>query len=180
MSQRSRHKCSSCGAMGRRYDSCPCPKDSAVKFCIACEQKLPVAEFYRRTASHDGLGNKCKPCWGQRTQAWRRSDRGKTLTSESDTIRRRTRKAAVLAAYGGACECCGETRDAFLTIDHVRNDGAEHRRSLNGSIYPWLLRNNCPRDGYRLLCMNCNFARGKYGICPHESERIDASESEAA
>ena len=33
----------------------------------------------------------------------------------------------VLDHYGRACSCCGETEPAFLTIDHVNNDGAEHR-----------------------------------------------------
>jgi hypothetical protein len=35
----------------------------------------------------------------------------------------------VIAAYGGRCACCGEFERDFLTLDHVNNDGAEHRRS---------------------------------------------------
>jgi hypothetical protein len=31
-------------------------------------------------------------------------------------------------------------------------------------------RNNFP-PGFRVLCRNCNGARGFYGYCPHESQR---------
>lgn len=82
---------------------------------------------------------------------------------------RRT-KLAVIEAYGAKCACCAETLFEFLTIDHIHNDGRRDR--LNGiyglKFYRWLLRNGCPKDRFRLLCMNCNFARGKFGYCPHE------------
>jgi radical SAM protein with 4Fe4S-binding SPASM domain len=31
-----------------------------------------------------------------------------------------------------------------------------------------LKNNNYPKDLFRLLCHNCNMARGCYGYCPHE------------
>lgn len=37
------------------------------------------------------------------------------------------------------------------------------------AVYYWLKRNHYP-PGFRVLCSNCNFARGKYGHCPHERE----------
>lgn len=77
----------------------------------------------------------------------------------------------VLAHYGGVCACCGEHRYEFLSIDHPNNDGAAHRRSINmASLRHWLKRQGFP-PGYRVLCMNCNFARGRFGYCPHEKER---------
>jgi hypothetical protein len=48
----------------------------------------------------------------------------------------------VLIHYNGnppRCACCGETEERFLTIDHINNDGAEHRRKvmgMNGGICP--------------------------------------------
>jgi hypothetical protein len=39
----------------------------------------------------------------------------------------------VLAAYGGKCVCCGEAEEAFLTLDHVNNDGKQHRAELGCS-----------------------------------------------
>lgn len=75
-----------------------------------------------------------------------------------------------LAAYGNKCACCGEEQYEFLVIDHVNNDGAEHRakNNLNGSsaIYKWLRKNDYP-EGFQVLCHNCNMAKGFYGQCPH-------------
>jgi hypothetical protein len=34
-------------------------------------------------------------------------------------------------------------------------------------MYVWLRDNGWP-EGYRVLCHNCNSARGLYGYCPHE------------
>ncbi len=40
-------------------------------------------------------------------------------------------KDDIYKAYGGyVCTCCGETRELFLTLDHINNDGAEHRKQL--------------------------------------------------
>lgn len=81
-------------------------------------------------------------------------------------------KAEVITAYGGRCVCCGENTFEFLSIDHVNNDGAAHKRMLKSAkvgqnMYRWLKKHNFPKDGFQLLCMNCNFAKGKYGVCPH-------------
>lgn len=82
-------------------------------------------------------------------------------------------KQRVFNAYGGCvCICCGEKHMEFLSIDHIKQDGATHRKEINGSarnganLYRWLVRNNFP-SGFRVLCMNCNFAIGHFGICPH-------------
>ncbi len=77
-------------------------------------------------------------------------------------------KLAAFNAYGGpTCRCCGETEFAFLQIDHVRNDGAAHRRVYPSRIYYWLKNNNYPK-GFQVLCANCNFAKGFFGVCPHK------------
>jgi RecB family exonuclease len=80
----------------------------------------------------------------------------------------------VLDHYGRICACCGETREAFLAIDHVDNDGAEHRRKIGGggnAIYLWLEKNGFP-DRFQTLCQNCNWAKSRGG-CPHIKERAD-------
>lgn len=78
-------------------------------------------------------------------------------------------KKDVITAYGGKCECCGETRIEFLTIDHVNGDGAEHRRKYRGNIYRWYRIHGYP-TGFQVLCMNCNLSKGLYGYCPHQKE----------
>lgn len=66
----------------------------------------------------------------------------------------------VLTLYGGFCIVCGENQLAFLAIDHMNNDGAEHRRSVgNGHrLYRWLRTNNFP-SGYQVLCHNHNWLK---------------------
>jgi hypothetical protein len=69
------------------------------------------------------------------------------------------------------CVCCGESNLVFLTIDHMDNNGAEHRKKINRfgeGFYRWLISNNFP-NGYQVLCFNCNCGRKiNGGICPHK------------
>src|SRR5439155_12426082 len=41
------------------------------------------------------------------------------------------RHAAILA-YGGRCACCSEVEYDFLQLDHVNNDGGQHREEITG------------------------------------------------
>lgn len=69
------------------------------------------------------------------------------------------------------CACCSENRIEFLTIDHKKGDGNEHRKKHKSNhIYEWLIKNGFPKE-FRVLCMNCNFSLGKYGYCPHLHEQ---------
>ena len=79
----------------------------------------------------------------------------------------------VYGAYGGyKCNCCNETEQMFLSIDHVNNDGAEHRKKIGKRLYRWIKRYKYPKT-FRLLCYNCNLGRDKCPdkICPHEKTR---------
>jgi hypothetical protein len=88
--------------------------------------------------------------------------------NRSRQIRARAeRRRIVLQAYGSKCVCCGEMEVDFLEIDHVRNDGAEHRRSNVGNIDTWAIRHDFP-PSLQLLCANCNRSKEKHGKCIHE------------
>lgn len=79
-------------------------------------------------------------------------------------------KLDVIQIYGGKCKCCGEEEPLFLTIDHVNNDGKDHRKEIVGQAFYRYLRNLGKRDPrYRLLCFNCNIARSLFGVCPHQN-----------
>lgn len=68
------------------------------------------------------------------------------------------------------CTCCGETEIKFLSIDHINGGGGKHIRKIKrfgSSFYQWLKQYNYP-SGYQVLCMNCNFAKGHFGECPHK------------
>jgi hypothetical protein len=60
----------------------------------------------------------------------------------------------------------------FLTIDHVSGGGRKHRDGIGCSDFNRWLRSNGYPPGYQVLCMNCNFAKGMYGQCPH-ADRTD-------
>ena len=39
------------------------------------------------------------------------------------------------------------------------------------ALHLWLKKNNFP-DGFRVLCMNCNWAKSAFGICPHKKLKL--------
>lgn len=85
-------------------------------------------------------------------------------------------KAQVIKAYGSACACCGEAEPKFLSIDHKDGGGSAHRSKVThgvsgGPFYCWLRRNGFPQKDFQLLCNNCNVAKHRYGICPHQEKR---------
>lgn len=86
-------------------------------------------------------------------------------------VNRRNREIIVLG-YGGRCSCCDENRYEFLAIDHVNNDGSQHRAQMkaegkNGqTLMAEIIKQGFP-PRFRLQCHNCNTARGRYGACPH-------------
>lgn len=66
------------------------------------------------------------------------------------------------------CACCPESHIEFLALDHIEENGAEHRREIKKSnIFQWLKLHNYPK-GFQVLCHNCNYAKAFYGVCPHK------------
>ncbi len=84
-------------------------------------------------------------------------------------------KADVMAHYGGSCVCCGIDDLEVLSIDHIGSTGAAHRKELKSKGeyfgYAWIKKNGYP-SGLRVLCVNCNFALGFYGYCPHDKDKV--------
>ncbi|KKM24758.1 hypothetical protein LCGC14_1601870 [marine sediment metagenome] len=103
--------------------------------------------------------------------------RNKKRFQETQRKYRWETRTAALDAYGGNCACCGEIQQEFLSIDHINNDGAAHRKQLSSrsrggggsAMYQWLKTNGYP-DGFQVLCFNCNMAKGFYGQCPHSTK----------
>ncbi len=64
--------------------------------------------------------------------------------------------------YGGSvCVGCGITDPDLLTVDHIENDGASHRKMdklAKNNMYRWLVKNNYP-EGFQILCWNCNMGK---------------------
>jgi hypothetical protein len=101
-------------------------------------------------------------------------ERLKAVESRNTRVSWARLKAQVFLAYGSVCACCGESDDRFLAMDHIFNDGREHRKSIGGSgaFYKWLKKNGFPKDRFQLLCWNCNIGKSRHGgVCPHKIPR---------
>lgn len=80
---------------------------------------------------------------------------------EYNRERLRRIKLQVLSAYSKnlSCNRCGFKDIRALTIDHIKGNGAEHRRKLrHHNFYDWLIKHNFPK-GYQVLCMNCQWIK---------------------
>jgi hypothetical protein len=126
-----------------------------IKYCSECDRHRLLKFFHKSTRTADGFRRLCKDC-----------------TSLENKETRQLLRLEVLIHYSSSvpqCECCEEKNLEFLSIDHINGGGGEQRKADPSSIkiYAWLKRNKFPK-GYRVLCMNCNFAHGRYGYCPHK------------
>ncbi len=73
------------------------------------------------------------------------------------------------------CELCGTTDKDVLSVDHINGGGVKHRKDMKGShIEHWLIKNNFP-DGFRILCMNCQFKERKRKNQFNPTNKIDFS-----
>lgn len=108
----------------------------------------------------------------ERAKGRERMTRWRTVPENAAKLaaQRRALRVETLDHYGRVCVCCGETREEFLSVDHVNGGGRQHVKEV-GILYRWLKKHHWPTAGFRVLCMNCNFSRGRYGYCPHDRER---------
>jgi len=172
------------------------------KICARCKNELPLDKFYKNNSAPDKLNYHCIECDKKSrekridkiriyAQKYRKDNREKLR--EWDRVYRRNNpekerarairyikeiKEELFINYGGCyCKCCGEKEISFLTLDHVKNNGAEERKSVFGAqrkagyhFYIWLKNNGFPRkEDYQVLCMNCQFGKQQNnGICPHQ------------
>lgn len=145
-------------------------------------------EWHPYLSINSGIPKKCPKCnslyWNYDklpytyTKIGIKTNAGYPKTVEGDRQRQREyiakKKRLCIERYSDGkfeCICCGEKIYEFLTIDHSNNDGAEHRRKdklRSGTMmYHWLIKNNFPK-GFKVMCFNCNLAKGFFGECPHK------------
>jgi len=80
-------------------------------------------------------------------------------------------KGKVISHYGGKCVCCSEENILFLTLDHINNDGAKHRKEIGReALWRWAFDNDYP--GFlQVMCYSCNTGSYRNGwICPHSQD----------
>jgi hypothetical protein len=126
------------------------------KLCAKCYEDRPIAEFRKGS-------NVCKSCKSAHHKKWRKD-------TDYDQRTRGVLRDAALSHYSNddiKCNCCGEDENKFMCIDHIHGGGNKHRKTERiVHLYKWLRDNGYP-EGFQVLCFNCNFAKWRYGVCPH-------------
>ena len=162
------------------------------KTCTRCLVTKPIASFGPRKGAKDGINSVCRDCARERHKGYLQkylsnpvnvskykesSNRWRLENPEAakqlgHTAWNRLRQE-MLSAYGRECACCGESEEAFLTLEHMNGDGSQHRKEVGGgsNSYRDLKRRGWPQDGFCVLCMNCNWAKRRSGICPHQRKK---------
>ena len=138
------------------------------------EERLEYLREYYQTHK-EKYNERCRRFYQKHKEQQR--ERGRKhyhMNRERYLARTKELKIKVLTHYSSdppkcACPPCGEDYIEFLTIDHIEGGGRKHIKSIGTSmLYRWLVKNNFP-EGFQVLCMNCNFSKGKYGYCPHQN-----------
>ena len=151
--------------------------------CTHCRTQKEAEKFPKAPKRRTGRGSWCNSCVQEQNKAqfkakppeeqrWIRkkaNDRTRKYRLNYYRKRRELARATILTAYGGKCACCGEGKQAFLSLDHIDNDGAAHRRQLTMDLAEWACQNDFP-PSLQLLCMNCNWGKRLTGVCPHRVE----------
>lgn len=170
-----------------------------MKYCYKCKKEKTTNEFGKNRRKKDGLQPLCLECVKDyrrnnkekfkaydrkkyllntgkikdRTHKHRNERRDEYLAKSRAYSKRKSKelKQTIVNEYGSKCVCCGEKHVEFLTIDHIDGSGGKHRKEVGSGIkfYRWLVKQNFPKDNYRLLCFNCNCSIGHSGYCPHDN-----------
>lgn len=111
----------------------------------------------------------CHQCYAK-SRYWGEPEKYRKAARESQAVTRKRLRDQLIDAYGGRCACanCPESNPDFLTLDHANGDGKVHRMTMGSHTYSDLRRRGWPKDGYRLLCWNCNGMTRGGRVCPHE------------
>ena len=149
--------------------------EQAYKYCPHCKQTKPVEEFSISSKKTGSVHSYCRPCTTERNRNYRKQQQENGEQTYSTRYHRKMRMVALLHYSDGdpKCQCCGERRYEFLSLDHIEGNGRKHRAEMSKDktfISRWLKQNNYP-PGFRVLCHNCNLAIGAFGYCPHELEK---------
>lgn len=163
--------------------------------CRTCGSEKPKTEFecisptkgwYRRQCKtcvverHRRLDNASKLAIRDYHRAYYRKNKSKLDKRSREWIKanpERRRKTSLsyyyrlqneaILAYGGyRCRWCGIDEPFVLALDHVENNGREHREEIGTvgghKLYKWLRDNGYPK-GFQILCMNCNHSKYRNG-----------------
>jgi len=122
----------------------------------------PFYQWLKRNSYPEGFQVLCYNCQYRKRLHEMRSEE-QTHLKEVRAAYARSVKVECLESYGG-CKCeCGEDDVVVLSLDHVNNDGADHRKETGTrgyNFYIMLRKTGFPNDPpLQVLCMNCNIRK---------------------
>lgn len=143
------------------------PRKSISRKVATSLVRKPTAKSYtglvcKKHPKLKGLRYVCnKHCFGCTRDAnkARRKLLGNAYFARAAVTHRAALRQEMLLAYGAKCARCGEADSDVLDVDHIAQNGAEHRNLLgrqSTSFARWLKQQGWPK-GFRLLCRNCNW-----------------------
>lgn len=144
-----------------------CIGSDQTRKCSDCGVQKLISEFLfsKKTYKYKEI---CRDCNGRRVV---RETPGRPISIQREKQKTDAQRAKALRHYGGKCACCGENTPVFLAIDHLANNGNQHRydgdRRRFSRIGSWLEKNGYP-EGFQVLCNNCNWAKHVNELCPHQ------------
>lgn len=151
------------------------------KICKKCNCEKPIDLFAK---GNKGTSlNFCKSCVAANMRAYRKTPSGAIALRKQNNSANHLRacrewcrknknkismyriraRLEIIKRYGGKCAMCGIDDPDVLAIDHIENNGNQHRRDIKAagnstSFYRWIVRNNYP-PMFQILCMNCNWKK---------------------
>ncbi len=145
----------------------PATAPTTMKTCSACNIHKHTNDFYlTRSLRPNGWCKECERAarrqryadtGGAADRVWHANN--KDSVNDSARRQRVKRKMEALNKYGRSCANCGIVDTEVLSIDHINNDGAAHRRQTGAgsgsAFYAWLKAFEYPA-GFQTLCLNCN------------------------
>lgn len=152
-----------------RYGTTNIPEVITVKYCENCEEQYATNQRNNRAKF-------CPKCREKKwllypVSAWEKSQKGKEYYKKYNLEYKTRLRGIVFDFYGAQCNCCEESNELFLSVDHVNNDGYLDRKEgiIGIRLYKKIIERGFPAD-YQILCMNCNFAKKhtEGNICPHQ------------
>src|SRR5688500_7791089 len=101
------------------------------KLCNGCGEVKPLEDFHIDNTLLTKRRSRCKDCVCTRT---------KKYTSRV--------KLEGIEAYGGKCQCCGESEPDFLTVEHI-NGRREEDDHVGRTMWTYLKKQGWPKDNYQ-------------------------------
>ena len=147
--------------------------------CGACGAEL-TNENWQASQKKRGI-KRCRDCQVKRLEQWKKEHPKKASNAvkswkqhhrdrvnELNAKSRNKSKLELLVHYSGTNppQCANLFREhkepyttfEALSIDHINSGGADQRRIVGAHLQWWLKHKGYP-EGYRVLCMNCQFIK---------------------